>query len=271
MIDRAGFAYLTGSVPNWFQTKRTSRSEIIGTAVVPVSGGSSDYIVELSVGSSGRKVYAREVVPRRLPAKCPNRHINADSSFCIGYGFEHCSSIDEAKVWWETLREYLLLQRVAERTRRWPEGHSIAHGDAAPYHMAARKAAASLGITAAYDRAVAGGDHWATNDSIRLDDRRKRLRNGRLPCPMMCPGRRGRPLLRRECCHPDDVYSLIANDKARRHEEEQFWREMLSEQFECCGTLDDCPLSQRTTVPVPSPSTPNEESTLPPTPSGRSG
>ena len=112
------------------------------------------------VSASGGNLQVGEWGTGRFPAFCPERHANEGATFCLGHGIDRSVlTLDDAIVWWELLGRFLSLQRVAERTGRWPSGHAIAHGDAGPHHVAARRIAAELSILEAYDEGLLEGDH----------------------------------------------------------------------------------------------------------------
>ncbi|MFN3465088.1 MAG: E2 domain-containing protein, partial [Terricaulis sp.] len=57
---------------------------------------------------------------RRLPASCPERHINADQSFCLGYPPRIVDDAYSASRWWNDLQRFMFLQAVAVETGVWP-------------------------------------------------------------------------------------------------------------------------------------------------------
>ncbi|MBS0234246.1 MAG: hypothetical protein JSR99_12270 [Proteobacteria bacterium] len=188
----------------------------------------------VGVGESGTKV---------LPKFCPDRHINSDGTFCLGYPAPQVSTTDEAVVWWGLLKDYIELQRVASRTGRWPPKRWLSHGDAGgSFHIKALETAKRLGIEEDYYRNLQGEAVWFTDPWLRLDRTKTRLVNGRSPCPMGCRDRRGYPILRRNCLHKDDVVTLVRSEALRRKGEAAFWAKMRSEGVKCCGTMKTCPL-----------------------------
>lgn len=104
-----------------------------------------DYRLTLSV--SGEQVSAKESKPTRLPASCPDRHINKDGTFCLTWQRGKpllVRNAEEAQVWWATLLQFLRKQEIAAQRMRWP-GKAWAHGDAARYQYEAEECAAALG------------------------------------------------------------------------------------------------------------------------------
>lgn len=83
----------------------------------------SRYHVEVR-DCGGSRLVVRESEPRRLPVFCPERHINPDGSFCLGWepGVPRLpASPKEARAWWSVLRGYLRLQDAAATARVWPD------------------------------------------------------------------------------------------------------------------------------------------------------
>jgi hypothetical protein len=246
MIYAVALVPFMATRPDWFTVTLRRAVAVEGDAQVPVPGGSDDFRIGLEIACVGTVLSVRERAGSDVrPRRCPDRHVNADGSFCLGMDVTQVADRDEAIVWWGLLREYLLLQRTAARTRTWPAGQFIAHGDAGPYHLRARSAAAALGILDQYDEAVAGAPHWLSDGSVRLSKDRLRLVNGRAACPMGCRGRCGRPRLRTECCRRCLVFELVLADAMRRELTELYWKRHLIDGVPCCGTLRECPLRRQ--------------------------
>jgi hypothetical protein len=231
--------------PPWFTTISEGGHVIEGTATIQVDGASRDFALNLRLEADRRGLTVREPAPGKvLPASCPERHVNHDGTFCVGYGAEFLVvDEDSARVWWGLLREFLKLQRVAARTRVWPPRQALSHGAAGPHHLAALDAARALGLEEAYYRMLEGEDHWFASPQTMSKDGR-RLLNGRAPCPIRCVDRRGRPILRRSCCRKETVLALVASERARRKAEAEFWQEYREAGRRCCGKMRSCPLRQ---------------------------
>jgi hypothetical protein len=76
----------------------------------------------LEIHSTSGEVLVREAAGGRLPARCPERHINDDGTFCIGYeAGKDIDSDEAAERWWKKLMAYLLCQDTSDRTRTWPD------------------------------------------------------------------------------------------------------------------------------------------------------
>lgn len=214
---------------------------------------------EIVASKKGDDIVAREKSPSRLPAFCPERHINRDGSFCL-YWHEHdamgIADAAAAHRWWQTLREFLLLQERAKKLRCWP-GEGWAHGAAARHQSSAEAAAAAL--SSAVSEALldglllvkAGpGVHSPNGPTLRvyLDgmhlytvwQKSKRVTNKRQPC-ICAPGKRGRRRRFRSCSdHASQAAQLAISMAAWKEAEADFW-EAFRENA-CCGTCDNCPL-----------------------------
>lgn len=195
---------------------------------------------------AGLRLDVGEQVPgTKLPRRCSERHIQKDSTFCLGL---HPISVDSqlgAESWWENLRQYLWLQSVAHQTGVWPFMHYLDHGRAGDHHEVALNLASQLGMQAEYDAAYEGKPSWITDPRIRLADKTGRLINGRAPCPRGCLHPLSSvPKLRRNCSRRDDIARLAYHERKRRDELASFWKEEIRAGTLCCGTMRDCPLRQ---------------------------
>lgn len=225
-------------------------------------------VYRLHVSIAGKSASAKEVTPTLLPAFCPERHINADGSFCLYWRAVDDIVIDGPKsalAWWETLVRFLQLQTRAVRRRHWPDGGGRAHGEAAIHQFRAERAAERLGNPLSTDMqdgrlSVAIRGSGAEGPAIRVlrDGQRvyatwlrsKRVVNLRRPC--VCPaGREPQPRIIRSCDDHAGVAATLALELHNMAEQERrFWK--VFEGRPCCGTMDDCPLAQAPTAEMAS-------------------
>lgn len=227
------------------------------TIPVPMPDGRSP-IYSITAELSGSIVSARESAPTRLPAFCPDRHINENSTFCLGWAkvdpFEVMSQ-DGAWTWWARLLKFLRLQERAARLGRWPDHRAWAHGDAAIHQLLAEKAAVRLGPTyiehLAQNRiSVARRGNGAQGSGLRImadgtwlysiwEDAARAV-NLRRRC--ICEAGTGhRPTVLRNCRdHAEAAVELALAVRDREREERRFW--MGFEGKLCCGTMKNCPL-----------------------------
>jgi len=232
-------------VPGWFTISRTTRDQVSGVAAIGSDTTVTEKAYDLTILRQGEAVLVRETVPgASLPKVCFDRHIVSDSTFCLGLGMTNSvKDRRSAEVWWASLREYLLIQDVATRTGQWPRLIELDHGMAGIYQQEAIDAAERAGLTEDYRQVLLGESSWINDGRIQVSKDGAHLLNGRLPCPVGCTGRRGRPRLRAECCNRDDITSLVRNEHLRAKELERFWTQLKERpDFKCCGTMTTCPL-----------------------------
>lgn len=246
-----GLNLLKATRPDWFEIEDDEADQLTGVGRIVIAGAATDFVIKLRILEGGSRVSVSEHGdPRILPAHCPERHINANSSFCLGYGAEKLPvSMDGARVWWGLLHAYLGYQRTAGRTGRWPPNAFISHGEAGKHHLAAAEAARVLGLHEQYERLLAGIPCWIDDDSIKVADDGQRLLNGRGPCPVGCL-KKNKPRLRRKCCKKGVVLELMAQERLRKKEESKFWEALRSKGAVCCGTMISCPLKHTSTTPT---------------------
>lgn len=225
-----------------------------------VDGRSSNYGIQ--VWCEGGRLRAREFGSKLLPPFCPERHINPGGSFCLYWeGSEQLDVVDEAsaKVWMETLIQFLRLQERAAKIRRWPSHKAWAHGDAARYQLRALEAAAALGnsflikLEAGSLSIIDYPRRGRNSDSIievkqngthlfSIWKSRKMLVNRRRKC--FC-GENGssRPKRIGRCKnHAAAALALAEGLLGWQTADEQFWKGLQG--TKCCGTCDECPLAK---------------------------
>lgn len=221
-------------------------------------GSVKHYKLEVVATASGASV--REETPRHLPGFCPQRHINADGTFCLfwaGAGRLQVSSEADARRWWETLWKFLGLQVRAQRKRRWPNNEEWAHGEAATHQSKAIEAAARLG--GQFSLALA-------QSAISVEQKPKRRRSQGPTLQVLVNGCHAfsvwlntgkvvnlkqrcfcgssglkRPSRLRSCQqHAQDAAELALELKRWQEAEEAFWAVFKGQN--CCGTCDGCAL-----------------------------
>lgn len=217
-------------------------------------GGGTPPRFRLVVASEGGRLQVREHADdRRLPAACPQRHVNPDGTFCLGWSTEDPSLVRDvqgARNWWGNVVAFLGQQLYAESRRQWPVGQERAHGDAARWEFAAEVLAEMLGSGFLQDLKAGrlilrrgcngvlalercGQRVFAMGDSAR------RVANLRSPCPCSSTGR---GLALGSCGnHAEVARNLIRALSGRDRAEALFFRELATE-MRCCGTMDRCPL-----------------------------
>lgn len=235
---------LLETVPNWFSVTKRLAHSVEGECLVIDNAAIADVTYAITVEEIGGAVYPRETAPGTLlPAACFNRHIMSEGHFCLGLGYGTIvRDRDTARLWWESLSEFLRIQGVAASSRRWPRHIELDHGRAGEYHRRALESAGKLGCSEEYELALLGQPSWITNPGHHLTADGRRLVNGRSPCPRGCR-KNGRPVLRSGCCDPDAVAGLIRNERLRQAALEEFWKAVRNDETAvCCGTMISCPL-----------------------------
>lgn len=153
---------------------------------------------------------------RRLPTACPERHINRDGTFCLGYGptFRPAPrTVEEAAEWWGLLTDFLQMQNKAAESGRWPR-KSWYHGHAADFQLEFEKLEKTV------------------PENIRNLPQSYEVRRDRL-CP--CGSQ-----LKVRACHADEIIRLRKLRKDIRNAEAQFYSGWSD--VKCCGTMTACGL-----------------------------
>lgn len=242
--------HILNAVPDWFEVITHVESEILGTTRIHLDNAVGVIKVDLRVHIQGGEVAVQEKVPGTYyPRVCHERHLQSDEHFCIGINAgEGIVSTDHAIVWWELLRHFLKLQRVAQRTGRWPPQQELAHGSAGPHQLAAVAAAKELGIENEYMEVLAGQPAWFADSGLQFNAR-GRLKNGWLPCPLGCRKNR-KPIARAACCRREAVATLISQERLRRKKTAEFYWLARACGEKCCGTMLTCGLRDATSDEV---------------------
>jgi hypothetical protein len=228
--------FIAGEAPAWAVIKKRRTSSLKFTAQPERDGGTKTrlYVLYAEMNAKGDVSLRELMVGKLLPRFCPERHINSDSTFCLG--LRAGSGIDSGEVaqkWWSKVWLFLSCQESAANTGRWPPHAQVSHGDAAEIQLAAEQLAETLGLRDEYANAVEFGSGRIAGDVVQFNAARNVLRNG----PVSCTCERAGMCV--EC--PNKSYEcLIALEAKRRAAQEEFWRVHQGEP--CCRTMHDCPL-----------------------------
>lgn len=212
------------------------------TVAVPRAGGALSRTYHLLLTARASQVSVREVAGARLlPASCPDRHINSDGAFCLGWRAEQL--VDDtisALEWWSKLLVFLTCQETAHETRTWPEYAQMSHGDeGAKIQVEAEDLAREFGLSGDYELAMWRHEGPIAFTAKRVDLRTMRPRNGRAACVCGRTDNRGRPILRRQCWK-SGLKCLPVLERRRQEAVKAFWATLRD--TPCCGTMDGCPL-----------------------------
>ena len=204
-----------------------------------------ELVVKTSPLVSGGWIAVQEQAPgTRIPAFCPNRHMNGDETFCIGFNSQtYVTNQNRAHVWWGLLKEFLLLQRYADKTGRWPPHKELSHGlVAGTHHMAAKAAAEVLGIGDEYNNMLMGQEAWFSSGEFKIDEDNTLQAARPRPCPVTsCTSEEG-VVDYRLCPHVELATKLVRHEHLRRKADHDFWLGCVDEP--CCGTMVTCPLPE---------------------------
>lgn len=228
-----------------------------------VDGRDVSYVIE--VWSERNTLRAKESTCNHLPSFCPERHINSGGSFCLYWeGSEQLDVVDEAsaRIWMETLIQFLRLQERAAKMRRWPSRKAWAHGNAAKYQLQAMEAAVVLGIPfpAKIEEGaltiIARPRRGRNTDSIveveqdgvhlfSIWKTRRMLVNNRKKCFCCISGLRRPKRIGRCKNHAAAALALAEALLGWDAEEKKFWDSWQGST--CCGTCNECPLAMPAT------------------------
>ncbi len=200
--------------------------------------------VELHIAGFTSPVVREKNPGSKFPARCPERHIQRDMTFCLGLHQLNVNSDVIAKQWWEQLRQYMFCQSTAERTGIWPPAHALDHGDAGIFHEKAIIAARELGVSEEYAKAYIGEPSWITDPKLHFFDAQGNPINGRAPCPIGCryKNRQNRPVLRKDCNKRALILDLVTSERKRQERLKAYWEQARTDGEVCCGKMKICGL-----------------------------
>ncbi|MEP9358082.1 E2 domain-containing protein [Sphingomonas sp. KR3-1] len=181
----------------------------------------------------------------RLPAACPELHINPGGSFCIGRWSFRVREARQVAAFWQSLGEYLVNQHHAGRRGFWPGGRWLSHGAvAADAQLEAEKAAEEAGIGEEYSAWLETGEGWLGR-MPPVDPTTGRLHLRGISCPRGCEDANGLPMPLRACQHRATMVRLIEAEALRRGGEARFFNALRSQGAACCGRMAGCPLAAK--------------------------
>lgn len=246
-MTRASVQFLIEQCPEWFTATASGASAIEGVARVPGTVWSATGVA-LQISNFPRPTVGEQVPGTIFPARCPERHIQENRTFCLGLRYLEISDRTIASQWWEQLRQFLWCQSVAEVTGVWPPAHALDHGDAGEFHERALIIARELGIEEEYAAARLNEPSWITSPDLRLLNKRDDPINGRAPCPRGCRAKcmniswRGRVKIRRKCQKREKLLELVRLERKRRAALAEYWSYVRASGTICCGRMRTCEL-----------------------------
>lgn len=231
-------ALLAASPPRWLLFPKLSGGRLLGFAS-PTGTIWSKGPLDLAITRSGEGAVVKEIRPDRLPAWCPELHLNADATFCLALEKIAIRSPVDAAQWWADLEVHLRLLSVALRTRVWPSHSALDHGEAGAFHRRALRLAERLGLADEYAAAQAGDPSWIRDQGCELigADGAILAADGRCPCGVSAFHRLS------SCSRRHGVRLLVLLERARRLSLAGFWTVVRGHGRTCCGRMRDCPLA----------------------------
>lgn len=206
----------------------------------------------------------------KLPAFCPERHINDDGSFCIKLGSDrHFNTAQEYSEWWYALGEYFKGQYYAEETGFWPLTMGLSHGDAVKEQLQIERLLADhprLRTEALQGMFRRKG--WLGWTLPRLSNKQQLFDPGG-PCPRGCKGacklnavetveianradcNNKKSVAIRDCKNARLLAKIVAKEGKRRGRERKLIKQIIDVKSKrrqrklskhCCGSMKICPL-----------------------------
>lgn len=246
--ERSILGLLAATSPNWLAFPAVRPRTITGFAL-PSETIWSKGVLDVTIWPRGDSAAICETLPRRLPTWCPELHLNADRSFCLGLQPVPIDRIDAARQWWADVEIHLRLLSVALKTRVWPLHSQVDHGHAGKYHQAARQLAKTMDLEEDYARAAVGEPSWISDTALDLIGSNGAQIGVNRPCPCGCATGDGTASARKACPRRKNVARLILLERARRLALADFWHDAVRAGAACCGRLRDCPLAQANPSP----------------------
>ena len=242
---KSAIRHLADSAPAWFSVGLIESDAVVGHARLPGTPWAACGLLLRISGNPTPRV-GEDTPGTCLPARCPERHVQSDQTFCVGLRYIDVGSAAHAAQWWEQLRQFIVCQGVAERTGRWPINQALDHGDAGEHHERALTLAREADVVEEYAAARLGEPSWLTDSRLRLFNKNGKPINGRATCPRGCRRRaRGRLVrtLRRDCDKRKLLVDLAYTEAQRRKELEVYWQGVINSGLRCCRTMRGCPLA----------------------------
>ncbi len=262
----SSLSQLYDALPSWtiVESKNASVIEVRATALMPSGAPGRDYSLKIKSVPTNCITVSEDPKLAKLPRCCVERHINPDSTFCLHFdSSKPIRNMEAAQKWWNSLRAYLNHQDYAEKWRRWPIYAQLSHGGAAPIQIKMEELADPLGWRDELLASVFRNDGWLAGPLPRLTRDKRGLVNRRSPCPRGCLvlhhplcsqacalkrcfdgcRKQHRRIVRAACPYRSIVETLVVLESQRRAKEEQVIAELVEEGVDCCGTMENCPLS----------------------------
>lgn len=233
---------LRDAAPPWAALLHVDGEGCVWIAAPPLPSGTPTTATLVRTTVGGSFISASESKPgTRLPASCPELHVNPDASFCLARRSYRITRDTDVSAFWQDLGEFLVNQHHAARRGRWPAGRWLSHGPVAADRQAEAEAAAfRIGFDAEYEACLEADEGWIAD--------RARLPHARIPragpCPRGCQDDASRPIPFRACRHGAVIQRIVDAERSRRAAQAAYFGALRRLGTKCCGRIPGCPLDE---------------------------
>lgn len=213
------------------------------------SGKRKLFILNIQENSGSLIVYERSSF---LPKFCPNRHINTDSSFCLGI-----SSHISVESWFKDLKEFLRAQLFCDQYKKWPIQYGEwSHGDAAHYQRNVEFLLKKINLKNLkinlndltlnkIKHPILQEDffHVYHKNVLIIVGSENKVYGKRDSCICTKNGRY-RHVTKGKCPHKCAaiILEIVINEDMRVKKEIEFWEYLKDKKLTCCQTMKKCEL-----------------------------
>lgn len=234
--------------PNWVAIESQTLERLSFSAIIRRAGdvSSRDYKLEARAPSQSSLSLREQSQSKMLPTYCPERHINDDGSFCLGFeAGKNIETIADATMWWKKVEAFLECQETAHNTGCWPKEIQISHGKAGAIQIQAEGLAEELRMGRDLGEAIHLGRGPIARASASLL-RKGKIPNSRSACVCGRKKTNGTPLLRRDCKILSD--ECLVHIEAKRISASNSYDKSI-EKKHCCGSIASCSLNKQRKAP----------------------
>lgn len=223
----AALDLLAQTVPAWFVPRTQDVGCLTGAVMIEPW---LDPGLELIIRAHNSPTVGEAMPGMLLPKACPERHIQADHTFCLGLRRPAITTARAAEAWWSDLFQFLGCQAIAEATGVWPPRNALDHGEAGGFHLRALQVARLLGIEDEYWEAYFDQPSWITSTGLNLLGERGRVGAPRLRKPKIPRGKAKRALL----------IEIVIAERRRRRAVAKYRQYAKTCGTTCCGSMREC-------------------------------
>jgi hypothetical protein len=228
---------LDQACPAWFEILTRLPGRIDGLARIAPWTATG---VAVTLREDAAALVVAEATPGTVfPARCAERHIQGDETFCVGLNRPKVTKRRDAEGWWFNLHQFLECQAIAATTGLWPPRNALDHGTAGVYQQRALQLARWLGIEADYWEAYFGHTSWISTPPSAWAHPKDPVPHRRLRKPAVKRSRRARGLL----------LELVFTERKRRIALDRYNQAARRWAGDCCGTMRDCAIKAARAAP----------------------